>query len=34
MEKMVLVVDGTYSLPVFDQVKHLHLEFQNKKTKR
>lgn len=34
MEKMVLVIDGTYSLPVFDHVKHLHLEFQNKKTKR
>ena len=25
MEKMVLVVDGTYNLPVFDHVKHLHL---------
>lgn len=27
MQKMVLVVDGSYSLPVFDEIGHLHLEF-------
>lgn len=30
----VFVVDGSYSLPVFEDVHHLQLEFQNKKTLR
>ena len=34
MEKMVLVVDGSYNLPVFEKVRRLHLEFKNKKTQR
>lgn len=34
MENAVFVVDGSYSLPVFEDVKHLQLEFQNKKTQR
>lgn len=30
----MLVVDGSYNLPVFDNVDHLELQFENKKTMR
>lgn len=34
LEAAVFVVDGTYSLPVFEGVHHLTLQFSNKKTQR